>query len=284
MYDSLISPTELNELLPNGETVVIDCRYVLNDQKAGISAYLSSHIPGAYYAHLEEDLSGEIIPGKTGRHPLPHPTDFADLCNRWGIGNHTQVVAYDQSHGGMAARLWFLMRWLGHHKTAVLNGGWNAWTQAGLPTSTEIPPFTEGTFSPKENKKLLVPAEKVAKMATDPKYRVFDSRTADRYRGENETIDPVAGHIPGAVSASFLDNVGPDGVFLEKETLAKRFDNLLDGLPTEQSVFYCGSGVTACHNLLAMSYIGKEGAKLYPGSWSEWITDKNRPVATADTK
>ena len=279
MYTSIIHAPELVELLDQPGLSIIDCRFVLGDTEAGHNAYTTSHIPNSYYAHLDRDLSGEVIPGETGRHPFPIVENFIKKCSQWGIDKTSQVVVYDHGHGGIAARLWYLLKWLGHENVAVLNGGWNQWVKMGFPESQDLPKFSRITFYPKTQQNWLVLAEEMKTLSSNEKYSVFDSRTSDRFRGENETIDPVAGHIPGAVSAPFVDNLDENGLFLEKKKLVERFDKLLVGKSPADVVFYCGSGVTACHNILAMSYIGKEGAKLYPGSWSEWITDKNRPVA-----
>ena len=278
MFPSIISADQLKGILHKKETVIIDCRFYLADTHAGQKEYAHSHIPGAFYAHLDRDLSGEIILGKTGRHPFPEVEIFAKKCGQWGIDDDAQVVVYDQSHGGIAARLWFLLKWLGHGKVAVLDGGWKHWSENGFPISSERPAISEKTFHPKPKNGWLVQVKKMEQLYADRTFLLVDSRAAERYRGEKEPIDPVAGHIPGAVSAPFLDNLDGDGLFLKKEKLKKRFENLLAGQPLENTVFYCGSGITACHNLLALDYIGMVGAKLFPGSWSEWIVDEKRPI------
>lgn len=284
MFKSIISKQELNEILNNPDTVVIDCRFYLDNQDKGYLEYLNSHIPNAFYAHLDNDLSGEIIPGKTGRHPFPDLKVFTAICGNWGINEESQVVVYDQGNGGIAARLWFLLKWLGHEAVAVLNGGWQHWQEHQFPTSNEIPPTSHKTFHPKESPEMLVTATMVREMINNNSFKLIDSRAADRYRGEVEPIDPVAGHIPSAVSGPFADNLEANGLFKSKEILQDRFTDLLGGCPLENTVFYCGSGVTACHNLLALNYAGYEGAKLYAGSWSEWITDPKRPIETGFQK
>ncbi|MEZ5043959.1 MAG: sulfurtransferase [Saprospiraceae bacterium] len=279
MFQTLIDAQELKPLIGQPNLVIIDCRFALTDTESGKAEYQATHLPGAHYAHLDRDLSGEIIPGKTGRHPLPEIKTFADKCSQWGINADTQVVAYDHGNGGIAARLWFLLRWLGHEKVAVLNGGWAHWQKLQYPVTAEITPAMPSVFTPNRQEGWIIDLNTLAQVYQSASCLVVDSRTADRYRGENETIDPVAGHIPGAISAPFPDNLGPDGLFLDKATLAARFDQRLQGHDLKQTVFYCGSGVTACHNLLALHYIGRTEAKLFPGSWSEWITATHLPVA-----
>jgi thiosulfate/3-mercaptopyruvate sulfurtransferase len=279
VYTTLISTQELLSHLADPNWVIVDCRFVLTNKGQGRQDYQQSHIPGAVYAHLDEDLSGPIIPGQTGRHPLPEVETFAATLSGWGIGNQIQVVAYDNAGGAMAARLWWMLRWLGHEAVAVLDGGWPRWQSGGLPVRDGVETNDPRTFTPHPRPELLLSADEVDKIRTDPAYRLFDARGADRYRGENETLDPVAGHIPGALSLPYAGNLGSDGNFLGVEALKQRFEAALGDTPPEQTVFYCGSGVTAAHNALAMAYAGLGEARLYPGSWSEWITDPKRPVA-----
>ncbi len=278
MYNTIIPCEELNQLLQNSNLRIVDCRFSLADTESGRIEYQQSHIPGATYAHLDDDLSGAIIPGKTGRHPLPIVDDFVQTLSDWGIDEHTQVVAYDQGHGGIAARLWWMLQWLGHEQVAVLDGGWKAWTENTYPVSDQIKVPPNRNFRPKTKSETTVSVEFVNKIRQDHNYTLIDSRAAERYSGKKEPIDPIAGHIPGAVSAPFIENIGEDGHFLSKEKLQNRFQDLVDQTPPEKTVFYCGSGVTACHNLLAYKHAGLGEAKLYPGSWSEWIVDKNRPI------
>jgi thiosulfate/3-mercaptopyruvate sulfurtransferase len=278
MYQSLISSKELTNLDP-AQTVIVDCRFSLADTEGGRKEYKTAHIPGAVYAHLDEDLSSPVIPGETGRHPFPDFEEFKNKLSDWGIDKDTQVVAYDHGHGGIAARLWFLLKLLGHQSVAVLNGGWNAWITGEYPTSDELPSPERKEFTGTINPDMTVEVSVLEINLQSAEYKVVDSRAAERYRGEKEPIDPIAGHIPGAVSAQFADNLGADGLFKNKEELLKRFQEIIGDQPLEKTIFYCGSGVTACHNLLALHHIGWNGAKLFPGSWSKWITDKNRPVA-----
>lgn len=280
MFKTLISVEELTSILGQTNTVIIDCRFSLADKEGGRKDYLQAHIPNAVYAHLDDDLSSPIIEGQTGRHPMPVVATIAQQLGEWGIDEHTQVIAYDQSHGGLAARLWFLLKWLGHENVAVLNGGWKHWIENGGTTSSEASTIESKIFKANPNPDLLVDVQFMEANIDNDDYIYFDSRTAPRYRGEEEPIDPVAGHIPSAISAPFLDNLGADGLFLDKTALAQRFVNILKDLPRGKAVFYCGSGVTACHNLLAMHHLGLTSPKLFPGSWSEWIVDENRMIAT----
>jgi len=281
VYTTLIGIDELLPHLENPDWAIIDCRFSLDDAGRGRRDYLRSHIPGAVYAHLDEGLCAPVIPGVTGRHPLPTIAHLADRFSEWGIEDNVQVVAYDDwapVSGGVAARLWWSLRWLGHEAVAVLDGGWAASQRLGLPHRGGVESRPWRKFQPRERPEILVSSEDVMRLRQDPNYKVFDSRTEDRFRGENETIDPVAGHIAGAKSAPYTDNVAPDGFFLPAEVLRERFERLLGGVPVERAVFYCGSGVTAAHNLLAMAHSGLGEGRLYAGSWSEWITDPQRPV------
>jgi thiosulfate/3-mercaptopyruvate sulfurtransferase len=281
-YITLISGAELAEHLDDDNWVMVDCRFVLTNTEQGRREYEQGHIAGAVYAHLDEDLSGPIIPGKTGRHPLPTPEEFARTLSNWGIDNNSQVVAYDATGGSIAARLWWLLRWLGHEAVAVLDGGWPRWRSEGRPMRSGVESNEPRSFSPRPRPELILDANQVNQIRADPAYRLFDARSADRYRGENETLDPVAGHIPGAQPLPFAGNLGEGGAFLPVEELARRFKAALGDTPAEQTVFYCGSGVTAAHNVLALLHAGLGEARLYSGSWSDWITEPNRPVATGE--
>ncbi len=278
-YTTLISVVDVNDHLHETNWVVVDARFSLADAGLGRRNYLAGHIPGAMYVHLDEDLSSRVIEGVTGRHPWPTVDAAASVLGRLGIGPGVQVVVYDDMGGGLAAvRVWWMLRWLGHDAAAVLDGGWQTWRKHGLPVQAgeEKMPWREFQAHPRPE--LLVTAEQVDAMRQDPAYRVLDARAADRYRGENETIDPVAGHIPGAFSAPYMDNLNPDGTFRPAEALRQHYGKLLGGIPEERAVFYCGSGVTSIHDILAMLYAGMGEARLYAGSWSEWIADPRRPV------
>jgi thiosulfate/3-mercaptopyruvate sulfurtransferase len=274
MHQPLISALEVLPQLEAPNWMLIDCRFYLADPEQGRREYEEGHLPGAVYAHLDADLSGPILPGQTGRHPLPAPTQWLQTLASWGITPDTQVVVYDQGPGGIAARVWWMLRWIGHEAVAVLDGGWQAWVGDEFPTSWAIPQPLPIDLLPFRPSMPTLPAHDL--LAGD--HLLLDARAAERYRGEVEPIDPVAGHIPGAISAPFAGNLGADGRFLSPEALRNRFLGLLEGRTADQLVCYCGSGVTACHNLLAMEYAGLPGASLYPGSWSEWITDPERGI------
>ena len=277
-YSTLISPEELRPHLGEPGWAVVDCRFSLDDTEAGRRAYRAAHIPGAVYAHLDEDLSGPILPGRTSRHPLPGVEEFAQRLSAWGIGPETQVVAYDDRGGAIAARLWWMLRWLGHDRVAVLDGGWTAWQAAGYPVQAGVEQRSPARFRPRPRPELLVQVEEVLAKLEAPDLLLVDSRAPERYRGEVEPLDPVAGHIPGAVNRPFARNLAPDQRFLPREELRARFQELLAQRAPEQVAFYCGSGVTAAHNVLAMVHAGLGFPRLYAGSWSEWITDPRRPV------
>ena len=277
-HTTLISTTALASHVAGDSWVVVDCRFSLDDPERGRRDYLQAHIPGAIYGHLEEDLSGPIVPGTTGRHPLPAMDTFARTLSRWGIDGQSQVVVYDDSTGGMAARLWWMLRWAGHEAAAVLDGGWAQWRREGHPVASRVVPRAERRFLPRPRPELVLQAADVLEHMHDPAWRLIDARAPERYRGEQEPIDPVAGHIPGAICGSFAENLGPDGRFRTPDELRERYEALLDGVEAEHTIFYCGSGVTAAHNALAMAHAGLGDARLYAGSWSEWIVDPQRPV------
>lgn len=280
-YHTLLTPSVLSAHLDDPAWVIVDCRFDLAQPDQRRLDYLQSHIPGAVYAHLNTDLSSPVVPGVTSRHPLPSIEDTAALFSRLGIDSSVQVVAYDDLGGAIAAsRLWWMLNWLGHANVAVLDGGWQAWQREGYPLrpGDESNPLRQ--FIPRPRPEMLLDAAQVDVLRLDPDWRLLDSRAAERFRGENETIDPVAGHIPGALSAPYAANLDPQGIFLPLDILKTRFEALLGGIPASQAVFYCGSGVTAAHNILAIQHAGLGEARLYAGSWSEWITDPSRPIAT----
>ncbi|MCH2265671.1 MAG: sulfurtransferase [SAR324 cluster bacterium] len=279
MHDSLISPQIVNEHLEDSNWRFFDCRYVLTEPDKKQAEFAVSHLPGALYAHMNRDLAAPPIPGKTGRHPLPEKQELIKLFSTWGIDHAVQVVIYDDAGGAYAVRLWWMLRWLGHDAVAVMDGGWPRWVKEGRPVSADliIPKAVE--FKANQREHWLVTAEDVRNYFDNPEVRVLDARSRDRYRGENETLDPVAGHIPGAVSAPFVENLDPDGNLKSKSELRKMYLELLDGSPAEKAISYCGSGITACHNILAMYYAGLGNSRLYSGSWSDWITNPERLVA-----
>jgi thiosulfate/3-mercaptopyruvate sulfurtransferase len=281
-YRTLIDAKALMALqAARGPLVVLDCGFDLADPSAGERAFAAGHLPGAFYAHLDRDLAGPKLargPGFTGRHPLPERAAFAATAGRFGIAPGVQVVAYDAQGGPYAARAWWLLRWLGHDAVAVLDGGGAAWVAAGGTLTREAavpqakPPY------PATDAAAMPTVQAAELLAAPARWQVVDARAGERFRGESETLDPVAGHIPGAAHRFFKDNLGSDGRFKPAAELRAAFQAL--GREPQAVVHQCGSGVTACHNLLAMEHAGLAGAALYPGSWSEWCADPARPVAT----
>jgi thiosulfate/3-mercaptopyruvate sulfurtransferase len=285
MYTTLIEPRELAGHTAEADWAILDCRSELARPEWGASAYAQGHIPNALYAHLDRDLSGPVTV-TSGRHPLPAVEAFAATLGRWGIDASVQVVAYDQSNGAYASRLWWLLRWLGHVGVAVLNGGFAAWQQAGLPVSQQAGvrqprrfsafPAHTGLVSTAELERLQAGAQLANGART-----LVDARSAERFAGQNETVDPVAGHVPRARNHPFVHNVDAQGCFLPAATLRAKWLETLQGKAPETAIAMCGSGVTACHNLLALEIAGLHGAQLYAGSWSEWIRNPQRPVERA---
>jgi thiosulfate/3-mercaptopyruvate sulfurtransferase len=276
---TIITTAELTEHIDDPDWVIVDCRYQLVDSEKGRRDYLETHIPGAVYAHLDEDLCAPIVPGVTGRHPLPPVGRVVETFSKWGITSTDQVVVYDDAGGALAAgRLWWMLRWLGHDTAVVLDGGWSKWLAEGRPVRSGDEQRERREFIPRLRPELLVDAEEVDARRNDPTWLVVDARASERYRGEVEPIDPVAGHIPGAISLPYAGNLTPEGTFRSVEELRRRYLPVLGDVLPENVAFYCGSGVTAVNDILAMMYAGLGEPKLYPGSWSEWITDPNRPV------
>jgi thiosulfate/3-mercaptopyruvate sulfurtransferase len=273
---AVISATELAARLAEPDLRVVDCRASLQDPSAGRKAYANGHLPRATFADLLDHLSGPIVPGKTGRHPLPDVDVFVSALRAQGIGAQTLVVAYDDAGGAFAARLWWMLRWLGHDAAAVLDGGFPAWVAEGWPVTDEVVSPPAGDFAPRPRRELLVTAAELAAPESLAR-KLFDARAPERFRGDVEPIDPVAGHIPGAVNLPFAGNLR-DGRFLPPAELRARLAEALDGTPPESAIVYCGSGVTACHDVLAFARAGLPLPRLYAGSWSEWITDPARPV------
>ena len=282
MYSTLIDVHTLHRHYKDPDWRVIDARFSLADAAQGAREYAEGHVPGAVYAHLDDDLSGPIIRGETGRHPLPSVDRAATVFSRLGIDESVQVAVYDGAGGSVAARVWWMLRWLGHDAVAVVDGGWPAWNAAGLPVTRDVPEVAPRNFTASVRANLVTDVEGVDGYRVNAAWAVLDARTPERFRGEQEPIDPVAGHIPGARCASFDENLGEDGCFRAPEELRRRFEDLLAGVPVERAVNYCGSGVSACHNLLAIAHAGLGDAVLYPGSWSEWITDEDRPIGTGE--
>lgn len=272
-YGTLIEASHLK--LDNDDWAIIDTRFYLAEPDKGEAAYLAGHIPGAVYAHLDRDLSATPT-GTNGRHPLPSAEHMAERFSSWGIDEDVQVVAYDDVGGQFAARLWWMLRYLGHHAVAVLNGGLPAF-DGELRTGREQ--RTARSFTPQARESMRIDVD--ALVTTRHEHLLVDARAGERFRGESETLDPVAGHIPGANSLPCASNLDGDGRFIPTDELRARFTPVIGERDASEVVSYCGSGVTACHNLLAMETAGIYGARLYPGSWSEWCADESRPVETA---
>lgn len=282
-YNTLISATDLHAQLNNPDWLIVDCRFQLQQTEVGAYAYRHGHIPNAVYMHLEHDLSSPVKAG-TGRHPLPDYRVLSQKLGALGVNVNTQVVAYDDAGGLFAARLWWLLRYLGHERVAVLNGGLRAWLQQGLTLTTQLPtPKAACIFRPYLNPQPLISATELQNRIAQKKICLIDARAAERYAGHNEPIDPVAGHIPYAHNRPTSCNLDRNGLFLPTNQLKAEFSYLLGAVNPEQTVHYCGSGVTACHNVLAMEYAGLRNSQLYAGSWSEWITDKNRQIVVNRT-
>jgi thiosulfate/3-mercaptopyruvate sulfurtransferase len=276
---TLIGVARARELIEAGAALAVDCRWQLTDPSFGPRVYAEGHIPGAVYANLDRDLSELGRPG-LGRHPLPQPEAFASALGRFGITPETDVIAYDGDNGAYGARLWWLLRMSGHERVAVLDGGLAAWRAAGLPVSTEVPERTPTRYALSFAPGFVETADSVWSMLQRDAGLLVDARGPTRFRGEEEPIDRVAGHVPGARNRPFASNTRADGTFKPPEALRREFETLLGGGPPGEVVHMCGSGVTACHNLLAMEHAGLGGSRVYAGSWSGWISDPARPVAT----
>lgn len=280
----LISAPDLVDLVGDEGVVIVDCRFSLEDPSAGHRRWLESRIPGAFYAHLDHDLSLPVGDGTQGRHPLPGPALIRALLDRWGVGDDTLLVAYDDAGGAFASRLWWMARWIGHDAVCVLDGGWPAWARARGPMETApsmdrvpLEPVEPGSVQVAAREGWLAKAEEL--LSGQPV--LVDARAAIRYRGDEEPIDRVAGHIPGARNLPWMENLAPDGHFLPSTDLARRWQSVGG---TDSAVVYCGSGVTACHNVLAAAAAGLPLPRLYAPSWSGWISNPDRPVETGEPR
>jgi thiosulfate/3-mercaptopyruvate sulfurtransferase len=276
-YRTILSVSDLHRHLTDPDLVIFDCRHELMNHEAGARAYALSHVPGARFAHSEKDLAGPKT-GRNGRHPLPDPQVFMTWLGRNGVGSGKQVVAYDFAMGSASARLWWMLHWVGHERAAVLDGGWEAWVKAGLPITAEPANIAPLTFSG-EPRGTWVDVQFVQSHLNDPSALILDARAPERFKGLAEPIDPIAGHIPGARNRLFKENLTTDGHFKSPQELRRAFVDVLGTATPEEVVHQCGSGVSACSNLLAMEIAGLSGSRLYPGSWSEWVADPSRPVA-----
>lgn len=286
-YETLIDARSLRDWIAQPLTraaplLVIDCRFDLGNATAGRAAFEAGHIPNARYADLNRDLSAPPDP-TSGRHPLPEPRQFGAALSAWGVTPDSQVVAYDAANSSFAARLWWLLRWVGHRRVAVLDGGYQAWQSVGGPVETRSPDAptaaAELAFIPRSGGEPTVTTAQLASMLGAPERLILDARAAERYAGAVEPIDPVAGHVPGAVNHPYSQSLAADGSFLPAQELLQRWRRRLGSRDASQVIAMCGSGVTACHNLLSLEIAGLPGAALYPGSWSEWIRDTRRPIA-----
>lgn len=279
MHSTLIETEQLAELLGTPGLVVLDCRFNLKHPEAGREAWRESHIPGARYVHLDDDMASHGDEN-SGRHPLPAIDVFAARLGALGIQADSQVVVYDDAGGAIAGRMWWLLRWAGHPAAALLNGGWPKWTREGRPVSDDIPPESEVRYAASAQDDLWLTTEAVVEALDQDQVQLIDARAPERFSGQQEPLDTVSGHIPGSRNIPSQENLDENGCFKSPEALRQRFAALAeDARPVCHS---CGSGVTACHNLLAMAYAGLEPGRLYVGSWSEWIRDPERPIATGN--
>lgn len=276
----LIAANSLRTLLGSPQLLVVDCRHDLASTEVGRQAYGAGHIPGAIFASLDQDLAAPKL-ATTGRHPLPTPEHFASVLGRWGFTAMSRVVAYDQGNGAWAARLWWMLRACGHARVQVLDGGLAAWQTAGGDVDTSVPVITPTSVAARDFSGAVDTAE-VAALLAARSITLVDARPAERFAGRNETVDPVAGHVPGAISMPMSGNLGPDQRFLSAAALHTRWSDIAARAASAPLVAMCGSGVSACHNLLALELAGLRGGRLYAGSFSEWITDPARPVATGE--
>jgi len=276
---TLIEAGALAARLEDPRLRIFDCRFDLARPAYGRDSYADVHLPGAAYADLNHDLSGPVTPA-SGRHPLPSPAVFAARLRAWGVNADSQVVAYDDGNGMYAARLWWMLRWLGHDDVSVLDGGMRRWLELGLPLSKDVPTHAAGMFAARPSLARVADADEVLAATTDLAVRILDARAPERFRGEVEPIDKVAGHVPGARNHPFGLSLDARGLFLPRAALREALTAALDGVAPGQAIAMCGSGVTACHLLLALEHAGLGGGRLYAGSWSEWSSDPARPVST----
>ncbi len=278
MSTPVISASDAWAALQAGDALAVDCRFDLADTSRGEREYAAGHVPGAVYAHLDRDLADLTVRGR-GRHPLPSDAAFSRTLSRWGATPQTLIFPYDDGREARAPRLWWMLRIAGHARVAVVDGGWTAWIAAGLPVETRVPARTPTSYSVRFDRGAIAGSDDVARGLADGSLVLVDARGAGRFRGENETLDPVAGHVPGARNRPFGDNLQADARFKPADQLRREFEALTGGRDPRAVVLMCGSGVTACQNLLAMEHAGLPGARVYAGSWSEWISDPARPVA-----
>ena len=282
-HTALVSTETLASDLGNPSWLIADCRYNLKDEDWGRAQYLGGHIPGAVFVDLGHDLAGSRT-GTNGRHPLPSPETMAATFGRLGVGAGTQVVAYDQDAGPYASRLWWMLRYVGHDAVAVLDGGWAKWVREGRPVRSGDEQRPAATFTPRLRPDMRVTVDEAATRIGNPVVLFVDARSPERFEGQPDPLDNVSGHIPGARNRFYRNNLAEDGTMRPPDALRADFTRVLGDRSADQAVMYCGSGITACQNLLAMEYAGVRGAKLFAGSWSEWESDSKRPVETGRDK
>jgi len=280
-FTTIVSAEQLAAHLNDPDWIIFDCRFTLTNTEAGRASYQQGHIPGAHYVHLDDDMSSAVTP-TSGRHPLPDIPLFSEKLSAWGVDSGKQIVVYDDSFGSMAVKMWWLLRWLGHDNIALLNGNWQMWVRHKLAVTTELPKKIPALFTPYVRSELVVDTEEVDFARRERCSVLIDARPEQRFAGEREPLDKVAGHIPGSINWVYEENLDFDGTYLPAEELRESYLKLMHSLKPQQVIHTCGSGVTACHNMLAMEIAGLHGSKLYAGSWSEWITDPARPVATGE--
>lgn len=277
-FTTLVAPQQLDNALDDPSWIIFDCRHSLADPAAGRRAYAEAHIPGAYFLHLDEDLSGQAN-GRNGRHPLPDPEAFAARLAALGMGDDKQAVAYDDGSATYAARLWWMLRWLGHEQVAVLDGGWENWVGERRPVTLQVPQARPNQLSVNLRDHMRIDSAFLEQHLLAPELCLIDARSPERFHGIGETLDPVGGHIPGAQNRFFRDNLDGHCRFKPAEELRRAYQSILHELPPDAAIHQCGSGVSACNNILAMEIAGLPNSKLYPGSWSEWCADPRRPIA-----
>lgn len=277
-FTTVVSTEELATHLDDPDWVVFDCRFTLSDPDAGLRAYEQDHIPGARYVHLDNDLSSSVTE-KSGRHPLPDPDALAEKLGNWGVDDSKQVVVYDDTFGAMAVRMWWLLKWLGHERVALLDGVYPKWVRERRPVTADKPKIQSVSFTAEPNNEMWVTAEQVQRELEQGTV-LLDARAEERFQGLVEPLDKVAGHVPGAVNRPFEDNLELSGEFLSPDELKREYDEQVG--ENNSVIHMCGSGVTACHNILAMRHAGLDAGRLYAGSWSEWIADNKRPVVKDD--
>ena len=280
-YTTTISAKELNDIIGNENVRVFDCRFSLKDPQGGLKSYQQGHLPQAQFADMDTQLSSPMTP-TSGRHPLPMPEDFMQQLQAWGVNNDTQIIAYDDMKGAFAARLWWMMRWVGHENVAVLDGGMEKWTEAGYTLTQDNVDFPAGNFTGAAKMEWLVDIDTVRSELEAGTITLIDARAADRFTAKDQQSDPVPGHIPGAKNLPFGGNLASDGLMKPSAEIKQRFDQIINENSEREVVNMCGSGVTACHNLLAQAIAGMPPMKIFIGSWSQWIRDPARPVATGE--